>query len=139
MADRLSFRFKMTVEEISRVNGEIVAWMNASRAPEALTHLAQLAVEELGTNVLKYGYDDDQVHEVDVELELTESGLEVTFVDDGRPFNPLETMAPDVTLPVEERLIGGLGIHLLRSSADRLEYGRLNGKNRIRLFKQCKS
>jgi len=139
MANRLSFRFKVTLEEISRVNEEVSAWMNNLGVSSGLSHLPQLAIEELGTNVLKYGHDDDQAHEVDVELELSESGLQVTFTDDGRPFNPLETAAPDVSLPLEERAVGGLGIHLLRSVADTLEYQRVDGKNRIRLFKQCKS
>jgi anti-sigma regulatory factor (Ser/Thr protein kinase) len=139
MANRLSFRFKVTLEEISRVNEEVSAWMNNLGVSSGLSHLPQLAIEELGTNVLKYGHDDDQAHEVDVELELSESGLQVTFTDDGRPFNPLETAAPDVSLPLEERAVGGLGIHLLRSVADTLEYQRVDGKNRIRLFKQFNS
>ena len=139
MANRLSFRFKVTLEEISRVNEEVSVWMNDLDVTSGFSYIPQLAIEELGTNVLKYGHDDDQAHEVDVELELSESGLQVTFTDDGGPFTPLETAAPDVSLPLEERTVGGLGIHLLRSVADTLEYQRVDGKNRIRLFKQFNS
>lgn len=139
MANRLSFRFKVTLEEISRVNEEVSVWMNDLGMASVISYVSRLAIEELGTNALKYGYDDHQAHEVDVELELSEFGLQVTFMDDGRPFNPLETAAPDVSLPLEERTIGGLGIHLLRSVTDNLEYQRVDGKNRIRLFKRFNS
>jgi hypothetical protein len=54
--------------------------------------------------------------------------------DDGRPFNPLELTPPDTNLPVEDRPIGGLGIHLLRKLSDRMEYARIEGKNRLTLW-----
>ena len=56
--------------------------------------------------------------------------------DDGHPFNPLEQMEPDTNLPIEERPIGGLGLHLLRKLSDRMEYVWKNGRNRVTLQKK---
>jgi anti-sigma regulatory factor (Ser/Thr protein kinase) len=64
--------------------------------------------------------------------------LEIVVIDDGHEFNPLEFPEPDTNLPVEERPIGGLGIHLLRKMADRLEYRRIDGFNRLALLKHTR-
>ena len=59
----------------------------------------------------------------------------LTVTDDGHPFDPREVPEPDIQLPVEERPVGGLGIHLLRKMSDRMEYGREGGRNRLCLRK----
>lgn len=56
--------------------------------------------------------------------------------DDGRPFNPLEAPEPDLAAPVEERKVGGLGIHLIRNMMDHLEYRRLQGTNLLVMKKK---
>jgi anti-sigma regulatory factor (Ser/Thr protein kinase) len=61
--------------------------------------------------------------------------LILTFTDDGLPFNPLTLPEPRIHVPIEERGIGGLGIHLLRKIADDLHYSRTDGKNRLTLRK----
>ena len=61
--------------------------------------------------------------------------LSIAITDDGHFFNPLEHPEPDMSLPVEERPIGGLGIHLLRKMADHIEYERTSERNRLRIHK----
>jgi serine/threonine-protein kinase RsbW len=63
----------------------------------------------------------------------------VTVTDDGHPFNPLDLPEPDTSLPMEDRPIGGLGIHLLRKMSDRMEYERRDGKNQVTLRKSLGS
>jgi anti-sigma regulatory factor (Ser/Thr protein kinase) len=97
-------------------------------APEHL-HKVQLAVEEYLTNVFNYAFDKEGDHEVNVRLGLENGGLRLEFEDAGRPFNLLEYPAPDLTVPLDQRPIGGLGIHMIRQSMDRVEYRRVDGKN----------
>jgi anti-sigma regulatory factor (Ser/Thr protein kinase) len=92
-------------------------------------HGVQLALEEHLTNVLCYAYDDEVEHQIRVRTHLTGTELRVEVEDDGRPFNPLAQPEPDLSKAIEERRIGGLGIHMMRKSLDRLEYRREAGRN----------
>ncbi len=117
------------MEELSR-------WLEERQASPAAAYLATLALEELVTNCIKYGYDDRAEHVIQVEVELAPDGMTMVVEDDGHPFNPLEQVEPDTNLPIEERPIGGLGLHLLRKLSDRMEYAWKNGRNRVTLQKK---
>jgi anti-sigma regulatory factor (Ser/Thr protein kinase) len=99
----------------------------------ALEYEIHLAFEELIVNIIKYGYDDDAPHQIEVVLALG-SPATMTIVDDGHPFNPL-TDAPTPTLdaPIEDRPIGGLGLHLLRTMGLSMDYRREGSHNSMRI------
>jgi len=99
-------------------------------------YLVSLAIEELVTNCIKYGYDDSGNHTVDIALSVDEGTMRMDVVDDGRAFNPLEAAPPDLSLAMGDRPIGGLGIHLLRELADEVTYERRDGTNRLTLTKR---
>jgi len=107
--------------------------------PPKVLHEIQLAVEELLTNILNYAYTDQREHEIKVRLRPGESEFCIEVEDDGRPFNPLEQPAPDLTLSLDQRPVGGLGIHMIRKSMDRIEYRRADGKNILVMVKQIKA
>jgi anti-sigma regulatory factor (Ser/Thr protein kinase) len=92
-----------------------------------------LALEEILTNIIKYGYDDDGVHEISAEVRLLRDELILRVVDDGHEFDPGGVPPPDLEIPLEERPIGGLGIHLLVNLAQRLTYARVGGENVLTL------
>lgn len=92
-----------------------------------------LSFEEVVTNVIKYSHDDSRPHEILIETLVGAEEVRLHVVDRGRAFNPLVAPAPDLDLPVEERPIGGLGIHLVRSLAKTVVYERSGEKNILRL------
>jgi anti-sigma regulatory factor (Ser/Thr protein kinase) len=136
MADQLKIQVKNSFAEIPAANEAASNWLAERNASPTIDYLANLAIEELVTNCIKYGYDDANEHTITIELELVGNGLKLTVIDDGHLFNPLELTAPDTSLPVEDRPIGGLGIHLLRKMSDRMEYARVESKNHLTLWKQ---
>jgi anti-sigma regulatory factor (Ser/Thr protein kinase) len=87
---------------------------------------------------LNHGFTDPREHEIHVSLQTEESDFRIEVQDDGLPFNPLEHPLPDLSAPLEKRPIGGLGIHMMRKSVDRIEYRRADGKNILVLVKQIK-
>ena len=93
-----------------------------------------LAFEEIATNVIKYGYDDDLEHEILAEAILSPGALVLRVRDDGHEFDPLRAPPPDLDAAIEDRPIGGLGIHLLRKLAERLSYERVGGHNVLTLW-----
>ncbi len=90
-----------------------------------------LAVEELFTNIVFYAYDDQEQHEIEILFEHPETGcVLITLSDDGKAFNPLENPTGDnLVKSLEEREIGGLGIHLVRKMVSHIEYKRIDGRN----------
>jgi anti-sigma regulatory factor (Ser/Thr protein kinase) len=139
MDDQLTLRVKNAFAEIPAANEAAARWLADRHASPAADYLANLAIEELVTNCIKHGYDDQGEHVIEITLKLSINELVLTVTDDGHSFNPLDLPEPDTHVPVEDRPIGGLGIHLLRKMSDRMEYERKGGKNHITLHKSLGS
>ena len=127
----MEWRFLSRLDELNRVSLEAGRCLEAAGVSGRAAYVANLVIEELATNILKYGYDDAAIHEILLRVEVQPGALWLVLEDDGHPFNPLESPEPEVHLPAEERLPGGLGIHLVRKLADRVEYERAEGRNRV--------
>ncbi len=96
-----------------------------------------LVLEELFTNVVFYAFDDKEVHHIHLEFMLIDANkLQLRLEDDGKPFNLLEKQMGDLLeQPVEEREIGGLGIHFVRNMMKSVEYERSGNHNVVILTK----
>ncbi|MBR1470906.1 MAG: ATP-binding protein [Lachnospiraceae bacterium] len=89
-----------------------------------------VAVEEIFVNVARYAYTPNQgLVTIQVEKAEDNSWISFTFRDQGIPFDPVAKVDPDLTLPLEERPIGGLGIYMVKKSMDDLHYVYENGYN----------
>jgi anti-sigma regulatory factor (Ser/Thr protein kinase) len=135
MPDELTLQIKTTFAAVHSANEAASQWLAERHAPGNIQYLANLVIEELVTNCIKYGYEDHGEHDVEVRVQLSANELAVIVTDDGNPFNPLELPAPDLQAPVADRPIGGLGIHLLRQMSDRMDYVRADGKNQVTVRK----
>jgi anti-sigma regulatory factor (Ser/Thr protein kinase) len=92
-------------------------------------YVAQLAVEELGSNIIKYGYDDVGEHTIYLRMDKNESGFRIWLEDDGHPFDPRQTPEPDPSLSLESRTAGGWGLSLVRRLSSGMQYERRDGRN----------
>ena len=104
-------------------------------APEMIADM-QVALDEVLTNIMKYAYTDNAEHEIHIRLRVIDSVLEAAIEDDGAPFDPLAIPAPDVSAPLRERRVGGVGIHFVRKLMDEVTYERAGGRNRLVLRKR---
>ena len=95
-----------------------------------------LALDEVVTNVIRYAHDDGRPHPIVVRLALEQGVLTAQVEDDGRAFNPLDAPVPDIGAGIDDRPIGGLGIHLVRSVMTSVEYRRQDGRNVLTMKKQ---
>ena len=95
-----------------------------------------IAVEELFVNIANYSYAAED-GEVEIQIDK-DAVLIISLIDSGQPFNPLERKDPDVSAPLEERDIGGLGIYMAKQNADKIEYEYKDGKNIVRIYKKLK-
>ncbi len=124
-------QFPNELESLCRVIDEAVRFIEEREVSARAVNLARLAIEEMGTNILKYGYDDTARHEILVRVQVDPGTVLVVLEDDGHEFNPLEAPPPDAEVPLDQREPGGLGIHLVRKLATQMDYQRSGGRNRL--------
>jgi len=108
---------------------EVFDWLAGQPLPSRVKYSVGLAIEELATNTIKYGYDDDAEHLIRFSISIHPDHLKIVFEDDGHPFDPTRYPPPDVERIVRSSRIGGLGIELVRRVTSRMTYerdGRIN-------------
>ena len=124
-------------DEIARLSQFVVRFCEQHRlaADEVLD--VNLVLDEVVINIISHGYSDEREHEIHVTLAINRQFLIIEVEDDGRPFNPKDVPPPShLELPIEERPIGGMGVHIVRSLTDRIEHRRTDGKNVLTLRKK---
>ena len=133
MSETLKLTILNRQDELNRIATEVEALGEREEWPPELVFRANLILEELGLNIINYGYDDG-VHEIEIILNSEQDYLRIEIMDDGKAFDPTED-APDPSLaaPLDERPIGGLGVYLVRSMVDEFRYKREDGKNHVAL------
>ena len=92
-----------------------------------------LILEELLTNIIFYGYQDHAQHVIYITFEKGDSEIRLTIEDDAIAFNPLEQEAIDLDTLLEDKPIGGLGIHFVKNLTQSLEYERTDEGNILRM------
>ena len=123
--DRLSEVLSFVEEQLEEIGCPMKAQMQVS-----------VAVEEVYVNIASYAYAPG-TGMATIRLALTEEqAVTITFIDSGVAFNPLEKEDPDVSLPAEEREIGGLGIFMTKKTMDEVRYERLGDNNVLTLIKR---
>jgi len=137
VSEPFTLRVRNAVEAIAPASEAAEAWLSQQQISPEASLFVGLAIEELVTNCIKYGYDDGGEHFIDVALSVADHTLTMVVVDDGRPFDPLAAAPPDLSLAIEDRPLGGLGIRMLRELADNVTYERRNGANRVTLIKRA--
>ena len=96
-----------------------------------------LSLDELLTNTINYGYEDGDSHRIDIAVRMEGSAIVVEINDDAKPFDPADAPRPDTGAALEDRPIGGLGVHFVRQMMDGFHYSRSGGRNIVTLTKEA--
>jgi serine/threonine-protein kinase RsbW len=136
---QMSITLKNELSEIERMSQLLAGFGECWHLPNKPLLDLNLALEEVVANVISHAYEDRQEHQIAITVRLEDMDITVEVEDDGRPFNPLEFPEPDLTRPLEEKSLGGLGIHLIRNLTDRLDYKREEAKNLLLMKKTMKA
>jgi len=137
-------KFKLNQQDgqgnpVSRLVEEIESALMAAVVPMETIYAVNLCVEELVVNIVNHGYGGEAVPDVEVHIELEPDRLIIDISDGAPPFDPITEVAePDIHAELEQRSIGGLGIHLVKRLTDGMRYRRLDGRNQVRLIKTFK-
>ena len=124
------------IENISSVTGFVDDFLDTQECSRKAKMQINIAIDEIFSNISYYAYQNE-AGQVTMKVEMQENpkAVCITFIDCGIPYNPLEKEDPDITLSIEEREIGGLGIFMVKKNMDEMEYEYSEGKNILVLKK----
>ena len=121
--------FDGTFGELRRMSEWFQEVAGSAGLDPVTTWQAELCLNEATSNIIRYGHDDGVPHPITIEIERLEPDVQMTIIDDGRPFNPAEPRELPVVGAIEDMPVGGLGLHLIRSFADKVQYRRSGDRN----------
>lgn len=136
MKNTHSIRIPNTLAGLTAGAAGMREFLGSIGVSEEVAFALDLAYEELVTNTIKYAYADANPHEIDILVEVDQDAVELQVCDDGQEFDPTIQEAPDTSLPVEDRPIGGLGLLLVQKLTDSFTYQRSENKNFTRIRKR---
>jgi anti-sigma regulatory factor (Ser/Thr protein kinase) len=133
VAASLALLLGNTTMDLAQAQARIATFLESHCVSEDAAYTTRLAVEELVTNILRYGYDDTLAHRIDVSVVVAGAAIELRVEDDGDVFDP--TAAPPAVTPASMDCAaeGGRGLMLVREMVGPIHYERANGKNRVTL------
>ena len=134
--DKMEITLDAKVENVQQVTAFIDEELEKIDCPLKAQTQIDVAVDELFSNIAMYAYAPSiGTATVQLEIEDDPRAVVITFIDQGKPYNPLEKDDPDVTLSAEDRQIGGLGIFLVKKTMDDMTYRYEDGKNIVSIKK----
>jgi anti-sigma regulatory factor (Ser/Thr protein kinase) len=137
-APSISVTLSNQLAEIERLAHLVDAFCAEQHLSAALAYHINLALDEVITNVIMHGYDDAQGHEILARVSVDGPTIVIEVTDDGRPFNPLDAPPVDFTTDPLDRPVGGLGLHLVRTLMDAIEYRYEQGRNHLVMRKDSR-
>ena len=124
------------IENIPAVTAFVEEQLEQYNCPMKAQMQIDIAIDELFSNIAQYAYTP-KTGKATVRMEVTENPMAVviSFIDNGIPYDPLAKADPNVSLPADERQIGGLGIFMVKKSMDEINYEYKDGQNILTIKK----
>jgi anti-sigma regulatory factor (Ser/Thr protein kinase) len=110
------------LENISGIIDRFGQFAAGHGIPSEIVQKIDIVFDELLTNTISYAYQDKLEHEIEIKIRYYQKQIIVTIMDDGTPFNPFDRSDPDTSLGMDDREIGGLGVHLVKLLVDDYHY-----------------
>lgn len=124
------------VENLEQVIDFATTQLEERDCPMKTSMQMELVIEEIFVNIANYAYNPEVGPATFcVEFEDDPPAFLMTFIDTGKPYNPLEKSDPDTTLDIDERDVGGLGIFLVKKNVDEISYKYEDGQNILHMKK----
>lgn len=112
---------------------DALKWANAFPISDQAKYSLRLALEEMLSNTVKYGYADQAVHPISISITVDSELIRIELIDDARPFNPTLQPKPDIAHNVAVGIAGGFGIELVRRICRHMGYRREQNRNHVTL------
>ena len=130
-----SFKLTNDISELKTLNQQLYAFGKTIGLPKSFITEINICLDELFTNIVSYGYEDNLEHLIFFRFSLIDDVLTIEVEDEGIPFNPLGVKKPEKVNDLENIPIGGLGIYIVKELMDDICYKRYRSKNNLTLKK----
>jgi anti-sigma regulatory factor (Ser/Thr protein kinase) len=130
----LELTLRNEFSELGRVQPLVREFLDRNEVSETAAYTVELAIEEVVTNIIKYAFPDAGTREIRVGLTVEQGRVVLRFEDDGAAFDPSRCPQEDSPGTLTERRAGGLGLRLMHSLVDGIEYRRSGGRNRLQVW-----
>lgn len=133
MSEPVELAFAAELGNLEEVQAAVERFAEREDLSTKASYALSLCLEELLTNVVMHGSEDSAADGTTISLVMLREGDEVrvSIEDNGTPYDPTETPEPDLDALLEDRPIGGLGVHLVRELAQQFDYSHVDDKNRV--------
>lgn len=132
-----SITVEAKIENVDKVTEFVNEVLEEKECPLKVQMQLDVAIDEIFGNIAYYAYGKGRGNAtIQIEMEDNPPKITLTFIDQGIPYNPLESKDPDITLDIEDREIGGLGIFLVKKTMDELSYEYADGQNILTMKKE---
>ena len=121
--------------ELPRLAEAVEHFAEEQRLSFADLNAINLVLDEVVMNVISHGYDDAAEHRIEVEVQVDDDRVTMKVSDDGKAFDPTTAPPPRLDAPIEERQIGGLGVHIVKALGCSMHYLREDGRNILTITK----
>ena len=123
------------LKEVSIVIAEFELFCRKNNVENSAIQKMNVVLDEIINNIINYGYPQDEERLISVKITIKNSSMTLTIIDDGKAFNPFEIDKPNLELSLEDRPIGGVGLHIVKNLMDNYAYERINDKNIVEIVK----
>ena len=123
------------IEELNKLEPFLNGIFEREHLDMSMLPQIDLALEEAVTNIIMYAYPEGEKGTAELTVEVADGQISATLIDSGTPFNPLQQQEANLDVSLEERKIGGLGIHLIKEIMDVVEYAYEDGRNVLKMKK----
>jgi len=131
MSRQLRLTLRNDLREVSRAGAVVRAFLTEHGTAASSVHSADVAVEEILSNVIRHGLAAGAAAEIALTATVEGGGVRLHVVDRGRAFDPVQAPEPRLDAPLDQRRVGGLGLPLLRRLTDSLRYERVGDENHL--------
>jgi anti-sigma regulatory factor (Ser/Thr protein kinase) len=122
------------MQELTHLLQVVNVFLEPRALSSKLVYAVNLILEEILMNIIKHGYDDEESHEIEVQIEVEQEEVALTVVDDGKEFNPLTIPGLDRSKSAMDRIEEGLGLQFVRHMRNAMEYRREEDKNILKIW-----
>lgn len=132
-SSKITIELNSDLAELARLSVAIDEFCEQATVPTADGFALQVVIEEVVTNIINHGYGGNTGHTFSLHLSANETSVTVEARDDAPAYDPLTRLEVDTTVPLAEREVGGLGVHLVKKMMPQVSYKRLAGHNILTL------
>jgi anti-sigma regulatory factor (Ser/Thr protein kinase) len=134
VANSLAISFANDMQELTHLLQVVNVFLEPRALSSKLVYAVNLILEEILMNIIKYGYDDEDSHEIEVQIGVEKEEVALTVIDDGKEFNPLTIPGLARSKSAMDRLEEGLGLQFVRHMRNAMEYRRQEDKNILTIW-----